>query len=145
MREAQPGEIVLLYGTGFGPVNPPILAGRLFDTPNQMTAPVRVRFGGTWVDPIGGLASPGLYQIAVQAPDSALDGDLEVVAEVAGKQSPAARIPVQRPEPQGRSQSAVARSRLRRSWSLLSRSTPEHGRWRLVLRYIVSVRPGNSI
>jgi len=58
-----------------------------------------VRFGDTWVEAIGGLASPGLYQIAVQAPDSAPDGDLEVVAEVAGKPSPAAKIPVRRPEP----------------------------------------------
>jgi uncharacterized protein (TIGR03437 family) len=99
VREAQPGEIVLLYGTGFGPVNPPIPAGRLFDTPNQMASGVRVRFGDTWVEAIGALASPGLYQIAVQAPDSAPDGDLAVVAEVAGKQSPAAKIPVRRGEP----------------------------------------------
>jgi len=99
VREAQPGEIVQLYGTGFGPVNPPVPAGRLFDTPNQMTAPVRVRFGDTWVEAIGGLASPCLYQIAVRVPDSAPDGDLAVVAEVAGKQSPAAKIPVRRPEP----------------------------------------------
>ena len=99
VREAQPGEIVQLYGTGFGPVNPPVPAGRLFDTPNQMTAPVRVRFGDTWVEANGGLASPCLYQIAVRVPDSAPDGDLAVVAEVAGKQSPAAKIPVRRPEP----------------------------------------------
>jgi len=64
-----------------------------------MTAPVRVRIGDTWVDPIGGLASPALYQIAVQVPDSALDGDLEVVAEVAGKPPPVTRIPVRRGEP----------------------------------------------
>jgi len=64
-----------------------------------MTAPVRVRIGDTWVDPFGGLPSPGLYQIAVQAPDSAPDGELAVVAEVAGKQSPAAKIPVRRGEP----------------------------------------------
>jgi len=74
----QPGGAVLLYGTGFGPVNPPIPAGRLFDAPNQMTNPVRVRFGDTWVEALGGLA---------------------VAAEVAGKQSPAAKIPVRRGEP----------------------------------------------
>jgi uncharacterized protein (TIGR03437 family) len=96
VREAEPGEIVLLYGTGFGPVNPPIAAGKLFETPNQMTTPVRVRFGDTWVEAFGGLASPGLYQIAVQVPGSAPDGDLEVQAEVAGKLSPAAKIPVRR-------------------------------------------------
>jgi uncharacterized protein (TIGR03437 family) len=31
--------------------------------------------------------NPGLYQIAVQVPDSAPDGDLAVVAQVSGVQS----------------------------------------------------------
>jgi uncharacterized protein (TIGR03437 family) len=95
-REAAPGGIVLLYGTGFGPVTPPIPAGQLFDTPNVVAGKLRVRFGATWVEAFGGLASPGLYQIAAQVPDSTPDGDIEIVAEVDGKLSPAVKIPVRR-------------------------------------------------
>ena len=78
-REAAPGGIVLLYGTGFGPVDPPVPAGRLVDTPGIVTGKLRVRFGATWVDAFGGLASPGLYQIAAQVPEATQDGDIEEI------------------------------------------------------------------
>lgn len=97
-REAAPGGIVLLYGTGFGPVEPPVPAGRLVDTPGIVSGKLRVRFGATWVDALGGLASPGLYQIAAQVPEATPDGDVEVVTEVDGKASPPVRIPVRRPQ-----------------------------------------------
>jgi uncharacterized protein (TIGR03437 family) len=50
------------------------------------------------VDAFGGLASPGLYQIAAQVPESTPEGDVEVVAEVDGKASPPVKIPVRRPQ-----------------------------------------------
>nr|MCU0782173.1 hypothetical protein [Akkermansiaceae bacterium] len=87
-RPAQPGEWLLFYGTGFGPVTSAV--------PPLMTLPVRVRFGSTWAEGLGALASPGLYQIAVQVPEATPEGDIPVIAEVGGRQTPTVTIPVRR-------------------------------------------------
>jgi uncharacterized protein (TIGR03437 family) len=86
----------LLYGTGFGPVDPEVPAGHIPVAASMMKNPVRVRFGEEWVDGVGALASPGLYQIAVKVPDSMQAGDLAIVAETAGRQTPVVTLPVQR-------------------------------------------------
>jgi uncharacterized protein (TIGR03437 family) len=88
---AKPGEVVILWGTGFGPTNPAIPAGQVVDqAANLVQLPV-VRVGGQTAEVLGGAltqGSAGLYQIVIRIPESAPDGDLPVVAEVGGFRSP---------------------------------------------------------
>jgi uncharacterized protein (TIGR03437 family) len=89
---AKPGEWIVLWATGFGTADAPL--GVL--TPGDklyLTAPVTVTVGGVNAPVYGGTAvlSPGyagLYQVAIQIPDSAPDGDARVRATVGGVQSP---------------------------------------------------------
>jgi uncharacterized protein (TIGR03437 family) len=70
-RPAKPGETIVMYGNGFGPVTPNIPAGELVQGDNQLVAALEILFGGT----PGQLAyyglSPGLvgvYQFDVVVP-----------------------------------------------------------------------------
>jgi uncharacterized protein (TIGR03437 family) len=87
MRPAKPGGIVMLYGTGFGPVNPATPSDQLVTQPGRLTSSVIVRIGGVaagvqWA----GLVSPGLYQFNVVVPNVS-DGDQAVTAEIGGASS----------------------------------------------------------
>jgi uncharacterized protein (TIGR03437 family) len=84
--EAKPDETILLYGTGFGPTNPALAAGRIGGG-FLMTQAVRVKFGSIWVDAAGAISGAGLWQINVKVPSSLPDGDVTVIAEVAGQQT----------------------------------------------------------
>ncbi len=94
---AAPGDVLILWGTGFGPTNPAAKPGQevpssgLYSTVN----PVTVKIGGIDATVYGSVLSPGfagLYQIAVQVPTSAPDGDLPIVATVNGVSSPATTL-----------------------------------------------------
>ena len=90
-RPAKPGEIISLYGNGFGPtVNSADLPARLQACPWMPSAgdgpcPVAVSFttgNGQWTTSIAdwaGLVGWGLYQINVKVPNLP-DGDLWIVA-----------------------------------------------------------------
>jgi uncharacterized protein (TIGR03437 family) len=89
---AKPGEVITLWGTGFGPTNPPVPAGQeptVAAQPTQST--VSVTLGGTAVPLLGAVLSgyAAVYQIAIQIPASMPDGDYPIVATVNGVQSPA--------------------------------------------------------
>jgi uncharacterized protein (TIGR03437 family) len=87
---AKPGDVIILWGTGFGPTSPLITAGQTVDKPATLVEPVRVTIGGLPAEYLGGALSPGsagLYQIAVRIPEPAPDGDLLVVTEVGGFRS----------------------------------------------------------
>ncbi len=90
IEPAQPGDIIQLFGTGFGPTDPAVPAGRIPDIAAPTTEPVTVRFGETPANVLFAGLSPfaGLYQIVVEVPDVA-DGDHEVIAEIAGRQTQA--------------------------------------------------------
>ena len=89
---AKPGEWITLWGNGFGPTSAPL--GSL--TPGDkayLSAPVTVTVGGVSASVYDGAAvlSPGyagLYQLAIQIPASAPNGDAVVQATVGGVQSP---------------------------------------------------------
>lgn len=82
---AKPGEIVILYGTGFGPTNPPLPTGRVITQPARLANPVRVSIGGLQAEVLwAGLSAAGLYQFNVKVPDALPDGDAAVVVDVAG-------------------------------------------------------------
>lgn len=101
-RPAKPGDTVTLYGTGFGPTNPPVAPGSIAPGISPVTSPVTVTIGGVTlaqqdVSYVG--LSPtsisGLYQLNVRIPTSTPDGDIPVVASVGGVQTQAgATIPV---------------------------------------------------
>ncbi|HWR52178.1 MAG TPA: serine hydrolase [Bryobacteraceae bacterium] len=84
---AASGEIVLLYGTGFGRTAPETPSGRITaaceQAPCRVTQPVRVRFGTIWVDAEAALSSAGLYQVNVAVPHG-IDGDVPLVVAVGG-------------------------------------------------------------
>jgi len=90
---AAPGAVIILWGTGFGATNPAAPPGVL--TPSGATYytanHVTITLGSTPVTVYGAALAPGsagLYQVAIQIPESMADGDYPVVATVAGVQSP---------------------------------------------------------
>jgi len=90
---AKPGDIIILWGTGFGPTSPSAPVGievPSFATYNTANA-VTVTVGGTAATVYGAALAPGyagLYQVAIQIPGSLANGDYPVVATVLGTQSP---------------------------------------------------------
>ncbi len=84
---AHAGEIIALYGTGFGVTNPAITANT-----SAVTAPVAgntsgvtVTFGGTPAQVVYfGLVGSGIYQINVVVPPTATPGNATVTATVNG-------------------------------------------------------------
>ena len=87
-RPAKPGEIILLFGTGFGPTNPPVPSDSLFSGAAPLVKTVQITIGGVRAD-VGftGLSSPGLYQFNVTVPGSLSSGDQPVVVSMNGLQS----------------------------------------------------------
>ncbi|MBZ5624158.1 MAG: IPT/TIG domain-containing protein [Acidobacteriia bacterium] len=94
---AKPGDVIILWGTGFGPTNPvaPVGVQLPADKTYLTAAPVTVTVGGIAAQVFGAALAPGfaaLYQVAIQIPASAPDGDLLVVATINGSQSPASTV-----------------------------------------------------
>ncbi len=89
---AKPGDVLILWGTGFGRTNPAVELGVLVPAGLQYNcAPVTVKLGGA--DPLvyGCALSPGwagLYQVAIQVPSSLPDGDYPLRVTVGGAASP---------------------------------------------------------
>ena len=86
-QPAKPGETILLYGTGFGPTNPPLPSAQLVAAPAVLANSVQVAIGG--VDaPVAyaGLVEAGLYQFNVTVPNVP-NGDAAVVARIGGVQT----------------------------------------------------------
>jgi len=92
---ARPGEVIILWGAGFGAVSPPVPAGAVAAGTSLIAGAVRVTVGGIEAPYFGGALAPGftaLYQLAIQIPTNAPDGDLPVIANVDGVASPAAAV-----------------------------------------------------
>lgn len=94
---AKPGEVIILWGTGFGPTSPatPIGVQVPGDQTYLTTNPVSVTVGGLPAQVYGAALAPGfagLYQVAIQIPPSAPDGDLPVIATISGASSPSSAL-----------------------------------------------------
>ena len=91
---AAPGEVVTLYGTGFGPTEPPLEAGAVPGARVDLAYPVSFNVGGKAVPPGDVLyagAAPccaGLYQFTLRLPADLPDGDAPVTAGVLGVFTP---------------------------------------------------------
>jgi uncharacterized protein (TIGR03437 family) len=73
-RQAKPGEVITIYGVGFGIVTPNIPAGQIVQQSNTVASPVSFQFGGTAATSnYSGLAPTqvGLYQFNVAVPSVA--------------------------------------------------------------------------
>ena len=73
-RPAKPGDVVTLYGVGFGPVTPSIPAGQLVQQTNMLSLPLQLSIGGVPAQVLyDGLAPDftGLYQLNVMVPSAA--------------------------------------------------------------------------
>ena len=88
---AHPGDVLILWATGFGPTSPATAAGvEVTGAPAVATAPT-VTVGGVQVTFISAVLSPGsagLYQVAIQLPASLPTGVAAIQATVSGVTSP---------------------------------------------------------
>jgi uncharacterized protein (TIGR03437 family) len=82
LQPAKPGDVITLYGIGFGPVSPATAAGTIAMQATSVNNPVTIMFGQTQANVLyQGLAPNyvGLYQLNVQVPNvSAGDWPLTV-------------------------------------------------------------------
>jgi uncharacterized protein (TIGR03437 family) len=84
---AQPGEIILMYGTGFGPTTPAVSTADLVSTAEPLANKVMITIGGVAANAsFAGLVGPGLYQFNVTVP-AGLSGDAAVLATIGGVSS----------------------------------------------------------
>jgi len=82
---AKAGDSVLLYGVGFGPTSPVVLAGQAYSGAAPTTMPVNVLIGNVNVIPsFAGLSGAGLYQINLTLPTGLGTGDVTLAASVNG-------------------------------------------------------------
>jgi uncharacterized protein (TIGR03437 family) len=94
---AKPGEVIILWGTGFGPTSPSAPTGvEAPSSPTYYTAnTVTVTVGGKNATVYGAALAPGfagLYQVAIQIPASLANGDYPLVAKISGAQSPSTTL-----------------------------------------------------
>ena len=94
---AQPGDVLILWGTGFGPTNPVAPDGE--EVPSNATYSVAdtvtVTIGGVGAPVYGAALAPGfggLYQVAIQVPLTAPSGDQPIVATINGVSSPSTTL-----------------------------------------------------
>jgi uncharacterized protein (TIGR03437 family) len=82
---AKPGETIELYGTGFGPTNPPLPADEIVTKAAPLVNGVTVTIGGeTAKVKFAGLVFPGEQLINVTLPADLPDGDIPLMATVGG-------------------------------------------------------------
>jgi uncharacterized protein (TIGR03437 family) len=87
---AQPGEEIILLGTGFGATNPPTPTGQTITSPHPLAQSVTITIGGVeaTVD-YAGVTESGVDQFNVVVPPGLSPGDQLVVATIGAVQSQA--------------------------------------------------------
>jgi uncharacterized protein (TIGR03437 family) len=87
LRPAKAGEILTLWGTGFGPTTPAIPAGSTFSSAAPLDDEVQILIDGVAaVQRFAGISAAGLYQFNIVVPSLAA-GDHKVVAIIGGSQT----------------------------------------------------------
>jgi uncharacterized protein (TIGR03437 family) len=88
---AKPGDLVILWGTGFGPTSPAVPAGTTVSGAPAVTPAPTVTVGGVPAQVISAMlttGTAGLYQVTIQLPANTPAGSLAVQASVGGVSSP---------------------------------------------------------
>ena len=87
-RPVKPGELLELFGVGFGPTNPAVPAGKAFTGAAPTTDIVSVTIGGVAARVLfSGITEAGVYQFNVTVPQVSV-GDQPLLATVAGVSTP---------------------------------------------------------
>ncbi|HTQ55320.1 MAG TPA: IPT/TIG domain-containing protein [Bryobacteraceae bacterium] len=94
---AKPGDVLILWGTGFGPTNPAAPTGVQLpgDQTYWTTKPPSVTIANVSATVYGAALAPGfagLYQVAIQVPSTLPDGDWPIVASIGGVESPGGTV-----------------------------------------------------
>jgi uncharacterized protein (TIGR03437 family) len=85
---ARPGEVIILYGTGFGPTSPPTPSGQIVTSaaPIPDLSAINLTIGGRQAQvQWAGIVMAGLWQLNVQVPPDVPAGNAAVVAQIGGK------------------------------------------------------------
>ncbi len=86
---AKAGDVVELFGTGFGPTSPTVLSGQVFSGAAKTTNSVTLQIKNTSVAPaFAGLSGAGLYQLNLTIPSGLGTGDVPLQSTVGGVQTP---------------------------------------------------------
>jgi uncharacterized protein (TIGR03437 family) len=81
----QPGETIVLYGTGFGPTTPSTNVGQTFSGAPLIPIPPSATIGGFFATVLwAGLVAPGEYQFNIVVPYGPQSGDNPVLLTVFG-------------------------------------------------------------
>jgi len=80
-RPAKPGDVIILYGIGFGDVSPSILPGVIAEASSTLVNPVTISFGSanaaiSYQGLAGGFV--GLYEFYVTVPSGLANGDYQL-------------------------------------------------------------------
>ena len=82
---AKSGDLVALFGVGFGPTTPPVPAGKAFSGAAPITEPFTLYINNKVVTPLFvGMSSAGLYQVNLIVPPNLGQGDVPIQAWVTG-------------------------------------------------------------
>jgi uncharacterized protein (TIGR03437 family) len=90
-RPAQPGDVIVLYGVGFGPVTPNIPAGQVVGQSNAIASGLQVSIGGQTATALyAGLALnyTGLYQFNLVVPNTTATGAVPFTFTLGGAPGP---------------------------------------------------------
>jgi uncharacterized protein (TIGR03437 family) len=85
---AKPGEVIILYATGFGPTSPPTPSGQVVTSaaPVANLSAISATIGGQQAQvQWAGITISGVWQLNVQVPAGAASGDAAIMAQIGGK------------------------------------------------------------
>ena len=86
---ANPGDVIELFGVGFGPTTPAVPAGKPFTGAAPAQNAISLTINSIAVNPtFVGISSAGLFQINLIVPPGLGDGEVPIQATVAGMQTP---------------------------------------------------------
>lgn len=89
-RPVKAGDVIQLFGTGFGPTDPAVPANRQFSGAARLTNAAQITVGGVPASiQFGGVVTTGLYQFNIVIPAGLAAGDQPVIATIGGVASPA--------------------------------------------------------
>jgi uncharacterized protein (TIGR03437 family) len=90
---ATAGDVIELYGTGFGPTTTSVMPGLVFTGAYPTSNKVTVTIGGVAASvSFAGLVGPGLYQMNVTVPSGLTSGDNTIIATAGGYSTQASAL-----------------------------------------------------